>query len=159
MVAQSLNLGQMLSLGKTCGGVRSPCGSPRHGEGPQGATTARLDVTPASNDLTHLVLLLLHRAPLEPIVSPTAPNVLYLIALQPQGRTTPTRRLASTCTERAKRRLVWGPRLRMSLLEDRGSFVESSRIRGEDVGWVVFGGEGQCGGGCGRCVFRCQMGR
>jgi hypothetical protein len=62
MVAQSLNLGQVLSLGKTCGSVRSPCGSPRHGEGPQGATTARLDVTLASNALTHLVLLLLHRA-------------------------------------------------------------------------------------------------
>jgi hypothetical protein len=159
MVAQSLNLGQVLSLGKTCGSVRSPCGSPRHGEGPQGATTARLDVTPASNALTHLVLLLLHRALLELVVGLTDPNVLYLIALQPQGRTTPTRRLASTCTERAKRRLVWGPRLRMSLLEDRGNFVESSRIRGEDVGWVVFGEEGQCGGGCGRCVFRCQMGR
>ena len=159
MVAQSLNLGQVLSLGKTCGSVRSPCGSPRHGEGPQGATTARLYVAPVSNALTHLALLVLHRALLEPVVGLTDPNVLYLIALQPQGRTTPTRRLASTCTERAKRRLVWGPRLRMSLLEDRGSFVESSRIRGEDVGWVVFGEEGQCGGGCGRRVFRCQMGR
>jgi len=159
MVAQSLNLGQVLSLGKTCGSVRSPCGSPRHGEGPQSATTARLDVTPASNALTHLVFQLLRRVLVEPVAGPTDPNVLYLIVLQPQGRTTPTRRLASTCTERAKRRLVWGPRLRMSLLEDRGSFVESSRIRGEDVGWVVFGEEGQCGGGCGRRVFRCQMGR
>jgi len=159
MVAQSLNLGQVLSLGKTCGSVRSPCGSPRHGEGPQGATTARLDVTPASNAFKYLVLLPLHRALPEPVVGPTEPNVLYLIALQPQGRTTRTRRLASTCTQRAKRRLVWGPCLRMSLLEDRGNFVESSRIRGEDVGWVVFGEEGQCGGGCKRCVFRCQMSR
>jgi hypothetical protein len=71
MVAQSLNLGQVLSLGKTCGSVRSPCGSPRHGEGPQGATTARLYVAPVSNALTHLALLVLHRALLEPVVGLT----------------------------------------------------------------------------------------
>jgi hypothetical protein len=80
MVAQSLNLGQVLSLGKTCGSVRSP-GGPQHDEVPKAPPLFGLAVIPAPNALADLVSPLLRRAIRQPVLEPADPNVLHLVAL------------------------------------------------------------------------------
>lgn len=89
IIAQSLNPGQVLSLGKTCGSVRGPSG-PRHGEGP------------APNALAHLLPRISALRSCSRSLIPLMPMYLGLVAFQPQDCATRTPRLVPTRTGASK---------------------------------------------------------